>query len=832
MALKDCLATALEGGEITRSDHDRLAREFDRARARAAMGSEATADAEAKRALQDLLKAETAHEKRKAKLAISSIKRIAVDLDAHRNPSGQADVASAALFLLEHNGEAKFESVAGRQGAIVGMAHAMMESLLHRFRRSALMGDKKRLNRAQLGNVVREAFGEDSGDAAAKGFAESWERTHEWLRQRFNAAGGAIGKLEKWGLPQRHDARALRARGMNAWREDILPLLDASRMTHPLTGKPVHQAELGGILDEIWENIVTDGWNARNPIRQPFGKGALANQRAEHRFLVFKDADAWLKYQADYGGGSDPFAAMMGHINMLAKDIAAMEVLGPNPGMTVEFLKQAVAKEGALKNAGKPARFAGKGDPLDRVSRYHNRLEAVWGSIRGHLSTPVNGKMAAVLSGTRNLITSSVLGGAALSSVSDIGTSIIARRFAGVGGSAFGGIVKAFTPATRREAVAAGLIHDSAMHVFAQQARYVGTLDGVGNTAWLADRVLTWSGLTPWTQAAKHAFGLGFFHEAANQAGRRYDKLNPLFRSKFAQYGIGAEDWEKIRKAAIHKGETGLTLLRPAEIAAVDPRMAERWLAMVQRETEYAVPTGGHRSRTLLLDQNQPGTVPGEILRSFAQFKSFGAVFAMLHGGRTHQLLMGKETRLAGAAYAGSLLLSSVLFGALATQLKQVAAGKDPRPMTSPEFWGAAFLQGGGIGLYGDFLFADLNRYGGGLPMAIGGPTAERIGDFLNLTVGNAVQLATGDETKFGKELVQFARGNVPGGNIWYTRLAWERMVLDQLQFLVDPDANKAFKRKQRNLQRDYGQGFWWKPGQMAPERALAIGNMSAPPPG
>ena len=31
--------------------------------------------------------------------------------------------------------------------------------------------------------------------------------------------------------------------------------------------------------------------------------------------------------------------------------------------------------------------------------------------------------------------------------------------------------------------------------------------------------------------------------------------------------------------------------------------------------------------------------------------------------------------------------------------------------MTTPAFWGAAFLQGGGMGLYGDFLFADLNRY-------------------------------------------------------------------------------------------------------------------------
>jgi hypothetical protein len=102
----------------------------------------------------------------------------------------------------------------------------------------------------------------------------------------------------------------------------------------------------------------------------------------------------------------------------------------------------------------------------------------------------------------------------------------------------------------------------------------------------------------------------------------------------------------------------------------------------------------------------------------------------------------------------------------------------------------------------------------------IGGPSAERLGDFANLTIGNMVQLATGEDTKFGKELIDFARGNVPGGNIWYLRLAWERLVLDQLQFLADPEANKSFKAKQQRWRKDFGQEFWWRPGQLTPDRA------------
>lgn len=824
MALKDCLATALEGGEINKRDHDRIAAEFDRARARAALGSEVTADAEAKRAVLELLKAETAHKKHKAKLSIDSIQRVVADINAHRTAGGAPDVGEAALFLLEHNGEAAFESVAGRQSVIVGQAQAMMGALIERFRRGRLAGDKRRMNRAQLPNIVRELFGENTGDAAAKMYAETWSTTSDWLRQRFNAAGGAIGKLEKWGLPQRHDPPALRARGRQSWKADIAPMLDVARMKHPLTGADVSPGELDGILDEIWLNITTDGWASREPTRQPFGKGALANQRAEHRFLVFRDADTWMRYQQDYGGGGDPFATMMDHIAMMSRDIAAMEVLGPNPQGTVEFLKQLVTKQGALKAAGEPARFAGKGDPINRATRYVKRIDDVWGAIRGNLSTPVSSRMASTLSGARNLITASVMGAATISGISDLGTSFVARQFAGVRGSVFRDYIRALTPAGRQDAIGAGLILDSAMHVFHQQARFIGALDGSGVTAYIADRVLTLSGLAPFTQAGKHAFGMAFFHEAARQATKPWNQVDENFRRVFSRYGIGPAQWDKIRTAEIHRGQTGLELLRPAEVAKVDEELAGRWLHMVQRETEYAVPTGGHRSRTLLLTQNQPGTVPGEVLRSFAQFKSFGAVYAMLHGARVYRTAVGGE-RGRAAAYAGALLVSSAMFGGLAIQLKQVAQGKDPRPMTSPEFWGAAFLQGGGIGLYGDFLFSNLNRFGGGLASSVGGPTASHAGDFLNLTVGNLIQLAAGDETHFGRELINFAKGNIPGGNVWYTRLIWERLFLDQVQAVLDPDANKSFKRKQQDLARDYGQGFWWKPGQTAPGRAPALGN-------
>jgi hypothetical protein len=519
-----------------------------------------------------------------------------------------------------------------------------------------------------------------------------------------------------------------------------------------------------------------------------------------------------MQYQRNYGG-ADVFATMMGHIQMMARDIAAMEVLGPNPSGTLEWLKQAATKDMMAKGNG------------DRARRLSMRLDAVYGSLRGGLETPVTGWAASTMAGVRNIITASVLGAASLSSVSDIANAQIRRSFVGIGAKgAFADIVKAMKPSTRREAVDAGLILDNAMSVLHAEARYVGTFGGPLWTQYLADRVLTVSGLTPWTQATRHAFGLAFMNSAAQQASKGWKALPDAFRATFERHGITETNWDIIRRMPQHETADGLKMIRQNEIRErIDPALADRWLEMIQSETEFAVPNSGHRSKTLLLNQNQPGTFLGEVLRSFAQFKSFGVVMFMLHGRTIYDQIAGGKIA-GGAAYAGALLIMTTLYGALAAQLKTVTAGRDPQDMSQPAFWGKALLQGGGLGIYGDFLFSNINRFGSGFADTLGGPVVDRATNLWNLTAGNLVQGLQGEDTNFTKEGLRFLRGNIPGGNIFWLRLAWERTVLDQLQWLADPEAHDAFRNAQRNVLKSTGQEFWWQPGQQTPQRAPDLG--------
>ncbi len=105
------------------------------------------------------------------------------------------------------------------------------------------------------------------------------------------------------------------------------------------------------------------------------------------------------------------------------------------------------------------------------------------------------------------------------------------------------------------------------------------------------------------------------------------------------------------------------------------------------------------------------------------------------------------------------------------------------------------------------------------------GPGVGFMDDMLRLTVGNARELALGEDTNAGREFVGMLRRYTPGGSLWYMRLAYEREVLDQLQTLVDPRASQSFRRRVQNA-REYDTQYFYKPGSSA---IMGKGSIRAP---
>ncbi len=239
-------------------------------------------------------------------------------------------------------------------------------------------------------------------------------------------------------------------------------------------------------------------------------------------------------------------------------------------------------------------------------------------------------------------------------------------------------------------------------------------------------------------------------------------------------------------------------------------------------ESKFAIVETTQRVRSFLTAGQPAGTFWGEVMRNSALFKGFPITVLNLHMRR----LMAQRGITRKAEYAAWLFIGTTVIGALGEQLSQISKGRDPLDMEDPAFWAKSAMRGGGVGLFGDFLFADQNRYGGGIVNSLAGPVlGSQIPKAVKLTLGNFQELvAEGEARNPGRELSRFIEANAPGRSLWYTRLAMERLIFDELEAAIDPNAARSFRRIEQGARRDYRQRFFWRPGTRAPQRAPDLG--------
>jgi len=730
------------------------------------------------------------------------------------------DDGEALISLLERDGSGRspYSNVVSRQAALRGMAHAMMDDVITSLKKSAVLGRTTRAARATSTNMVRELFGEATGDAAAQGLAKAWTNSADFLRKAFNAAGGDIPELATWGLPQVHNNAAVRRAGREEWKRIVLPLLDRDETVSFQTGAKFTQAELDEVLDEVWETIATEGFSKVKETAAGGRGKSLARRRVDHRFLHFKDADSWLRY-SDAFGDADPFTTMMNHVDGMSRDVALLETLGPNPNHTVSFLKTQLEKRAKKADAA-----AGTDKASQRLTSKLNTFDELYDAITGRSYAPVNERIARTFSGLGNMLTAAYLGSTSLLALmTDSNFTRITKRMAGmpVFRSAMARTLKmvAAKKTTKAQAVRLGLIAENWSSVAYGQARYAHDVLGGKVSEAIAHTAMNVSLLSPFTQAGRWAFGMEFMGFLADNVKTPYKALSRPLRDTLDRYGVTAKDWSKMRSVKLYEHK-GAKFFRPDEMLDTNRELAFKVLEMVQGMTNLAVPVSSLRARTALVGGTKAGTLVGEVARSFAMFKNFPVTFYL----NNVKAALYQKGPLNKAAIAGDLLITSTAMAVLANQLREISKGRDPMDMTMPEVWGKGLLTGGGLGIYGDFLFEDLNRFGGGMTETIAGPRASFLNDLRNLTIGNAAELVRGEKTNAARETVDFFGRNLPGVSTWYLRLVIERSILDRLRLMADPKAEQRFKRLERRFIKEYDQEYWWRPGEAVPERAPNIG--------
>lgn len=677
-----------------------------------------------------------------------------------------------------------------------------------------MMGDPK----ADLSGLPKEAVK----------MAEIIHRFQEDARNTQNRFGAWIRDMKGYIVRQTHDMFRIRKEGFQAWRDYVLPRIDLDKTFY---SRGVDDIEVG--LREMWNNFSSGQHMKFDPdeeLSQAFpGMGrSEAKKQSQSRVLYFKDGDGWFDYNERFGAGR--FAdSVLGGLERASRASALMKVLGTNPEATLTRLMDEI--EDGLR-----------ADPEARARFHEERrsIENLFAHVDGRANIPGSHMGAQVSSGLRAWQSMAKLGGAVISSITDIPVYASEQRFQGRGllsgmADALGGLMHGRGSAEQQQILSSlGVFFDSMRNGVAR--RFDAQENLGGKTSKLMQQFFKWNGLTWWTEVLRGSSALSLSHHLAENTAVGFGKLSPELRNLLGLYNIDEAKWDLIRLGATKEAD-GRLYLTPEGVASVPRAALENYITGIGRtvndasvqnlvddlsgalrslyidRAEHAVIEPDARTRALMLRGTNPGTVWGEVARFIAQFKSFPVAMLQKTMGREiygrgydtlGQYLKNGKGDMLGLAH---LMLWLTLFGYAGMSIKDMLKGRSPRDPLAPGTWTAAFLQGGGAGIYGDFIFGEMrNRFGGGVLNTVAGPvfgTAEDIMDLYG-------RIKAGDDA--AAKAFRVAVNNTPFLNMFYTRMALDYLLLYNIQEQLNPG---YLRRMERRIEKENGQTFLIKPSEV-----------------
>jgi len=221
-------------------------------------------------------------------------------------------------------------------------------------------------------------------------------------------------------------------------------------------------------------------------------------------------------------------------------------------------------------------------------------------------------------------------------------------------------------------------------------------------------------------------------------------------------------------------------------------------------ETSYGVVEVDSRARRTLTLGNRPGTFAGEAMRFIAQFKGFPIAFSQRVVGRAMFGQMNGPKSLTYWGHIGTLLAGMTMAGYAAMTMKDLARGYwPPRDPTDKDTIIAAMIQGGAMGIYGDFLFSRVNRFGSGIAETAIGPGLGSVFDFIDLIAKARDAGLSAEEEVKASDWLNYALQNTPFINLFYTRPALDYLFLNSMREAASPGYLKRMEKRRRT---DYGQ--------------------------
>jgi hypothetical protein len=671
-----------------------------------------------------------------------------------------------------------------------------------------------------------------------KKLAEIMEKHSELTRQALNERGANIAKMWGYIVKQSHDQFNVRAaanrlgknldeikadpnltgtdinynKNYTAWKDFIMQYLDGDRTF-------ADTDNIDDFLMNSYNSLVGNKIQVADGASGVFGSRNITKGIANKRVLHFKSAKHWNAYNEKFGTGSLKETYYSG-LMTAGRNIGMLDTLGTKPKDNFEKIRVAVSN-----------RMIAQKRSVESLSSY-KQFEKFMNVVDGTVYTFDGGKFGFAVTKysaiARAIGNVAKLGGAVISAAADIG--IYASEMKYQGRSFLGGMFEAMNSIRRikntkqKEDIVQGLgfIKDGTIYDISGRFQVGDNL----NKGWtqIQRTFFKYNLLSWWTNTLKENSMLGMANYYAKQKNLSFDQLNKPLQDFFKLYNIDSTKWNVIRKTAMSKADDGTEFINISELSNMSDADIKKITGMddlskseLQMEKEkfkysvsgmlldrsiYAVIEPDARTKGTMTQGTLAGTGPGEAFRFVGQFKAFPiAVVTKVLGREMAFLKKGKNQDIGrGIRGMAALMITSGMFGYMSMSLKDLLKGKEPRDPNEPKTIMAAFLQGGGLGIYGDVLFKE-QRDAGSVAAGFLGPFPTTVID-LGLAFKYALGLEGG---KAGKAAYRAISSNIPFLNLFYIKAAFDYMIGFQIMETMNPG---VLKRVEKRMKDDYNQEY------------------------
>lgn len=664
--------------------------------------------------------------------------------------------------------------------------------------------------------------------------AEIMEEYSEMIRQKLNDRGANIAKMWGYIVKQSHDPYSVRNaanvlgknlddikggsnynKNFKVWKDFVMQKLDADRTF-------ANTNNIDEFMTEAFNSLVGNKYLIADGASNSYG-GKTSKDVAKgskfKRVLHFKTPDDWFDYNDKFGVGNLKESFFSG-IQTAGRNIGMMDGLGTKPLDNFEKIRFAVRKSLA-KNE--------ETADISSIASY-TKFDKYMKVIDGSIYTVEGFGLARYSAIARAISSMAKLGGATISAAADIGIYGSEMRFQGrtfLSGmaEAMGSLLKIKNTKNKKDiAQMLGFIVDNTIYDMSARHQVGDNL----SKGWSSTQrtFFKYNALAWWTNTLKEGSMLGMANYFARQKNLEFGKLNKQLQELFNMYDIDATKWDVIRKTAMEKADDGMEFINIGMLDQITDADMKKILnldkvtesqlriekdkfkasvsGMLLDRSIYAVIEPDARLKGDMTRGMLAGTPEGEAIRFMGQFKAFPFAIMAKVLGRELSYFKGPNVTKAdyGRGFVGivGLMITQGILGYVSMTAKDLLRGKGPRDPGNGKTIMAAFLQGGGLGIYGDVLFKEV-RGSADVAAAAVGPVLLTAGDVI-AAINYGIR---GEGGKAGKAAYRTVSANIPFLNLFYIKAVFDYMIGFQMMETMNPG---VLKRVEKRMKKDYNQEY------------------------